>query len=112
MLQKVKKIIRSKSGESIMEALVSLLILGILMTTIVSIIRFSMVMTGSSISEARDMQDRMNAVIHEDYAMFGDVVQSTITITSVGTTPFSINVAQDVDIYSSDEDVIVAFKPR
>jgi hypothetical protein len=46
-----------------MEAIVSLLVLGILMTTIVAVIRFSMVMTGNSIREATVAQESVNDMI-------------------------------------------------
>ena len=59
---KVKKPLLSKRGESIMEAIVSLLILSILMTTLVSILRFSMAMTTSAISDASEAQIEFNAL--------------------------------------------------
>ena len=60
---RIKRTLRSKNGESIMEAIVSLLVLGILMTTIVAVIRFSMVMTGNSIREATVAQESVNDMI-------------------------------------------------
>jgi len=60
---RIKKALRSKLGESIMEALVSMMILGILMTTVVSIIRFSMVMTGRSLTDATGTQEAFNELI-------------------------------------------------
>ena len=67
-LIRIKNALRSSRGESIMEAIVSLAILGILMTTLVSIIRFSMVMTSTAMSRATETQDSYNILILEDYA--------------------------------------------
>ena len=66
-LKKTKKNLRSKRGETIMEAIVSLLILGIFMTTVVSIVRYSLVMTGMALSEATAAQTGFNQLIHEDF---------------------------------------------
>jgi len=79
-----------------MEAIVSLLILGILMTTIVAIIRFSMVLTGNALSNASGAQDRYNALIHENYS--GATVELTIT----SNLPYGIIASHNV-IQSPDE---------
>jgi len=59
-----KKIFLSKRGETIMETLVSLLIMGILITSLLSIIRFSLVLSGDSLRNAADSQGRFNDLIH------------------------------------------------
>lgn len=56
----------SKRGETIMETLVSLLIMGLLITSLLSIIRFSMVLTGDSLSNATASQEIFNAMTHGD----------------------------------------------
>ena len=68
LLTKINKTLRAKNGESIMESIVALMILGILMTTIVSIIRFSMVMTSSALSSSDEAQRDFNNLIHETYS--------------------------------------------
>jgi len=70
-----------------MEAIVSLAILGILMTTLVSIVRFSMVMTSSAMSRATEAQDGYNLLILENYAGTG----GTITFSSRAITPGNPN---------------------
>jgi len=50
-----------------MEAIVSLLILGILMTTIVSIIRFSTSLTSNALFTSDGMQTEFNDLITDDY---------------------------------------------
>ena len=67
LICRIKKALDSKRGESIMEAVVSLLILGLLMTTIVTIIRFSLVMTGNSIINAGKTQEEINNLIRDEY---------------------------------------------
>ena len=62
-----------------MEAIVSLLILGILMTTLITIVRFSMTMTGNAINEAEDAQNAFNNLILENYTGAG----GTLTFTPV-----------------------------
>jgi len=101
-ITKTKKILRSKSGFTIMEAIVSLLILSILLTTIVTIIRFSTSMTAKSIASADAAQDRFNTLILEDY--IGGV--ETITFTSDDA---DIEASHEVDLYNADG--IVAFTP-
>jgi len=60
---KFKKLL-SKRGETIMETLVSLLIMGILITSLLSIIRFSLVLTGDSLSNALESQGNFNTLFH------------------------------------------------
>ena len=50
-----------------MEVIVSMLILGILMTTLFSIVRFSLALTGSSIAKAEETQNLLNKLSLDDY---------------------------------------------
>jgi hypothetical protein len=100
----VLKILRCKRGESIMEAVVSMLILGMLMTTVVSIIRFSLFLTGNTLDNASRAQERFNALIHETYD--GTVV--TLTFATGSSSPFDISAEHEVT-QSVDEEA--AFKP-
>jgi hypothetical protein len=65
-----------------MEALVSLMILGILMTTIVATIRFSMVLTGDSLNKADIAQEGFNELILGDYDDEADIRFSSDDITA------------------------------
>ena len=101
----IKKTLRSKRGESLMEAIVSLLILGILMTTIVSVIRFSMTMTGTSIRDATITQSDMNSLRLEDLGE--NLSPVLLTITADGY--IQIDASHDVELHV--ENNIVAFYP-
>ena len=90
-----------------MEAIVSLLILGILMTTIVSIIRFSLVMTGISLNEAAVAQTGFNDLIHEDYPSAPAV---PLTFTLDFDNPF-INIEASHNVILYNEENTLAFMP-
>ena len=87
-----------------MEALVSLLILGILLTTIVSIIRFSMIMTGNSINDAAAAQDLVNELMIEEYP------SSNTGLLTLSIPGIMITAEHNVLYYS--EDGITAFRPN
>ena len=86
-----------------MEAVVSLLILGILLTTIVSIIQFSLVMTGNTLGTAESDQNGFNLLVEDVYT----------------STPVEISFYTDSDhdldathlIILHNEDGTVAFRP-
>ena len=88
-----------------MEAIVSVLILGMLLTTIVSIIRFSMVMTGNSIRESTVAQEIVNSLVLEDLTGLATSSQ-VLTITSADD---SFSASFSITLYN--EDNIVAFYP-
>jgi Tfp pilus assembly protein PilV len=108
----IKKTLRSRSGESIMEALVSLLILGLLLTTIVSIIRYSTAMTGQSMRVALIEQNTVNSLMLEDFTG-----RTTTTPdpelrfhATIGTTPsFALSVTHSV-VFTTQDD-LTAFYP-
>ena len=66
-----------------MEAVVSLLILGILMTTLMTIIRFSMSMTANAINEAEEAQNAFNELIFEEYSEAGGTLTFSTSAVSV-----------------------------
>ena len=101
----IKKTIQSRKGESLMEAIVSLLILSILMTTIVSVIRFSMVMTGISIREATLTQNDMNNLRLEDLGASLSPVRLTFTSEDYS----QIEAFHNIEFHA--ENNIVAFYP-
>lgn len=87
-----------------MEAVVSMLILGILLTTVVSIIRFSLVMTGNSVSDATAKQDAVNTLITTDFA------GTTKTLSFKSTTP-GIMIDTSHSVTYLTEDGITVFRP-
>jgi len=104
---RLKNILQSKKGFTIMEAIVSLLILGILLTTVVTIIRFSTSLTSTSITAANEAQDRFNSLILESFDEYSSSYEAIVTFASDS---IDIEVSQDIIIYG--EDGIVAFAPR
>lgn len=91
-----------------MEALVALLILGMLMTTIVSIIRFSSAMTVTFITGAADEQSIVNDLMLEDFAG-RDTAPMNFRLRSAATAPVVINASHQV-LFTS-EDNLTAFFP-
>ena len=98
-----------------MEIVVSLLIMGILITTIMTVIRLSLVMTGDSLSRAREAQVTFNdLILNNDGAYNGGTAELLFTITVVpfdpdDTAPPPTYVIHDVEL--SGDDNIVAFRP-
>ena len=86
-----------------MEALVSVLILGMLMGTIVSIIRFSLVMTGNTLRDATVSQTEINDLILDQYPA---PAKGKVTFTSADA---EIDAGHDIVYYS--ENGIAAFYP-
>ena len=89
-----------------MEAIVSLLILSILLSTIVAIIRFSTVITATSLSNATEAQNTVNSLALEQYA---SEETPLLTFSFVSTTGESVTATHN--IYLSSEDTIIAFRP-
>ena len=85
-----------------MEALASLLILGILMTTITAVIQFSLVMTSTSIGRANASQELINELKTTDYPGGQRVI-------SFSNTAISINAAHNIIYHTNDG--ITAFRP-
>ena len=97
-----------------MEAVVSMLILSMFITTIVSIIRFSLVMSGDSIRTANENQNVVNLLVQGEY---DTSALSEITFYSVDyTSPFpdiEISATHDIEINVAVDGGlnILAFKP-
>jgi Na+-driven multidrug efflux pump len=108
----ISKIIYSKKGESIMEALVSMLILGMLLVTVMAIIQYSMIQTAISSLEATEAQDRFNGLIIDEYDDEDDI---TVNFQAADLAQFDIDVTHDnVVQYTGDglaDSDIVAFHP-
>ena len=86
-----------------MEAVVSLLILGILLTTIVAIIQFSMVMTGNTLGTAEADQNSFNLLVQDGY----DSSQAALVFTT--NSDYDLNSGHSVFVHN--EDGTVAFRP-
>jgi len=102
-----------KRGETIMEALVSLLILGLLITSLLSIIRFSLVVTGDSLRNAAETQRIFNELIHgvnTAYLPASTQVTFTITAPVAPVLPAPVTLSQNVRL-SADEIFTSAFIP-
>jgi len=115
-MSQVKKILRSKRGETLMEGIVSVLILGILMAAVVSIIQFSIRTTGDAILASTEAQETVNRIINQDYELSEE---RTLTFelvfsfynadgTALQTRPAIAN--QEVRL-NTGSDEIVAFHP-
>jgi len=92
-----------------METLVSLMIMGLLITSLLSIIRFSMVLTGDSLSNANASQEKFNALLHGTNYSPGTHNNLEIVIEMPGTLP-DVNAKVDVRL-SADTDIPAAFIP-
>lgn len=68
LIQRIKKIIRSNKGETIVESIVSLLILSILMLAVTTIIQTALKMTSVSIQNAKETQDVLNIIAQAEYS--------------------------------------------
>jgi len=108
LIAKIKKSLRSKRGESIVEAIVSFVILGMLLTTVFGIIRFSLVMSGDSISDANADQAHVNELVLEDDSRWSAAVTAEIVFRSVDPA-LDIEAVHDIQLY--DQDGMLAFIP-
>jgi len=104
---KVKKRLHSKSGETLVEAIISILLLAILLGTVTAMIHVSLNLTARALEEATELQnDTFNPAIfgtHDDYE------QGEITFVTPAT---STNIATNHDIYVFEiADDIVSFIP-
>jgi len=90
-----------------MEALVSLLILGMLMATIVSVIRFSMVMTGNTLANATAAQNEINNIKFDDYASNSGIFSSGAL--KLSNPIWNIKAEHSIELYSDNG--IIAFYP-
>ena len=94
---KISKKLLSKRGETIMETLVSLLIMGLLITSLLSIIRFSMVLTGDSLANANRAQTAFNGL--RDGTNYNTTATRELRFTIVMPTPLTDNTTAQVNVY-------------
>jgi len=103
---RLKNVLQSKRGFTIMESVISLLILGILLTTIVTVIRFSTSLTSASIIAANEAQNRFNTLILENYDEYPSSLIATVTFTAD-----DVDIEASFDVVVYDEDGTIAFVP-
>jgi hypothetical protein len=110
LINKIIKALRSSNGETVMEAVASLLILTILLTSIVYMIRFSLVLTGDTIVTASVAQEEINDIIRDDYGVGGGVTAQIIFDSECG---LIYNAHHQIVIYSPVGDGlnVIAFRP-
>jgi len=100
--------LRSEKGVSMMEVVVSILIFGILLTTAVTIIRFSLVITGDAINRATVAQDMVNDLMVSDDLPSDGVIYFSFNCYATGV-PVSRVSSHDVEY--SDADGFLVFRP-
>lgn len=104
----------NKKGETIMEAVVSLLILGMLMTTVLTMIRFSLALTGDSLTNARENQEEINNLIHDIYPNSSNTNVTFYSVISASDVPDGVISSAHViviNIPDAGNQNVVAFKP-
>jgi hypothetical protein len=104
-VSKIRGILRSDRGESIMEAVASMLILAILLATITSMIQTSLKWTGIYLQESRAMQDIINPVRLGVYGVYSETVEISFKADVT-----KVEASHNVDFY--DNNGIIAFSPR
>lgn len=102
-IQKTKKIIRSNKGETLVESIVSLLVLSILLFAVTTMIQTALRITSASTQTAKGIQDTLNIVIRSEYS---DSVPDQITFTASG---FGISATHDIIL--NKDGGIIAFAP-
>ena len=82
------------------------------MTTLLTIVRFSMAITANAIEEATDAQDGFNTMIHEGFSgLAGTLTFVPLAITGESPPPtFPINPSHAITISTENPDII-AFSP-
>jgi Tfp pilus assembly protein PilV len=94
-------ILKSRSGETLMEGMISILVFTILLTAVTSIIAASLRITSTATREAAAMQEAVNDVLEGD----GENRDDSITFTVNGETI-------TVDITETKKAGFIAFTPR
>jgi len=108
LIIKIKKKLRQKRGETLIEAIISILLLAILLTTVTAMIQTSLRMTSNSMREADDLQkNTYNPAILNTLP---DLSSGTIILKSQSTTV--VDTQHDIFVFE-DEDIndILSFYP-
>jgi uncharacterized protein (UPF0333 family) len=105
LIQKIKKILHSNKGETLIESIASLLVLTVLIAAISTMINFSLRITSDATRNARAMQDTVNEVIWEEP---GDSLEITFTFIDSG----GIAISASHDVEFNEHGGIRAFYPQ
>jgi len=109
LIIRIKKALRSKRGEMLMEAIVSIILLVILLTTITAMIATSRRLTANSMVEAREMQEEtLIPVTNATHTGFEQDV--TIEITAVDPS-IDLEAEHTVSFFNNGQG-LVAFFPE
>jgi len=98
LILKINKQLRSTQGETLVEAIVSILLLAILLTTIAAMINTSMRMTSNSMQEARLVQQGALNPAFLGETSSANIIELTITPLTL---PININAKHDVQMFDS-----------
>ena len=105
LIDKTKKALRSKRGETLVEAIASMLILAILLTSVAAMIQTALRMSGEAVRDAAENQEAINNIIlgHFDPA---NTRGAEINFTAPG-----IVASHEIEIYVDTTAGIIAFIP-
>jgi len=105
LIGKVKKLLSNKSGEMLMEAIVSILLFSILLVTVTTMIETSRNVTTNSMQEATALQEgRLNfAALASDEL---NLVEGELSFTSVAA---GLHSEHEVRFYDNTDDFVAIF---
>jgi len=108
-IQTIKKIFRSNKGETLVESIVSLLILSILLLAVTTMIQTALRMTSASAQKARGVQeDTVNPVILADYRDSENDVAITFEATAI---EGEYNIEAKHNVVFNQDGGLIAFSP-
>ena len=107
LILKIKKIIKSNSGETLLEGIISIFVLTVLLAAVTMMIMTSLGMTRMLTENAEEAQESANDAILVGYSGAG----TNLKITFKSTNTNDIIAEHNVVFYRSD-DGTVAFSPR
>ena len=97
--------IKSKSGFSLMEAIVATLIFTMLTTTAFGVIRTSLVITGNVMASATESQERVNDLVFDNWTG----TQTQIVFSFEDSDGIPVTLEHSIDVV--DEDGFFVFRP-
>jgi len=104
-MYKVNNRLRSKRGETLVEAIISILLLAILLGTVTAMIQVSLTLTARSMEEARELQNNtFNPAI---FGIHDDYLPGVVSFEAITT---MIESEHDILVFEITED-IVSFIP-
>ena len=105
LMSMIKKRLCSKRGETLVEAIISILLLTILMTTVTAMIQTSLRMTVRSMDDARHLQE---SVFNQ--AVYGEFTESSQGILLLSINDLGIDIQHDI-IINDDIEPLISFFP-